>query len=192
MRVNGRRVRFLLTAATLLVGLSMISVRRGEIIRPVEAQDLSAVGQWSSLQAWPVTAVHNHMLPTGKVLFWGYTDEAWLWDPATAGLAPAARAGYNTFCTGHSFLPDGRLLVTGGHISNNVGLSNAATYDPASDSWVRLSNMNAGRWYPTNTTLANGDLLVVSGDIDTTQGVNTLPQIWQGATGAWRDLTGAP
>jgi len=178
-----KRVRFLLTAATLLVALS---------IRPVAAQDLSVVGQWSSPQAWPVTAVHNHMLPTGKVLFWGYSDEAWLWDPATAGLAPAARAGYNIFCAGHSFLPDGRLLVTGGNISNNVGLSNAATYDPASDSWVRLRNMNAGRWYPTNTTLANGDVLVVSGDVDGVQGVNRLPQIWQGATGAWRDLIGAP
>jgi len=29
----------------------------------------------------------------GKVLFWGYSDEAWLWDPATAGLAPRPRAG---------------------------------------------------------------------------------------------------
>jgi len=83
------------------------------------------------------------------------------------------------------------LLVTGGNISNNVGLPNAAIYDPANDSWVRLSNMNAGRWYPTNTTLANGDVLVVSGDVDTAQGVNRLPQIWQGATSAWRDLTGA-
>src|SRR3989442_7699068 len=51
--------------------------------------------------------------------------------------------------------------------------------------------MNAGRWYPTNKTLANGAVLVVSGDIDTTQGVNRLPQVWQGATGGWRDLTSA-
>ena len=46
-RVNGRPVRFLLTVATLLAGLS---------IRPVAAQDLSVVGQWSTPQAWPVTA----------------------------------------------------------------------------------------------------------------------------------------
>jgi len=191
MRVSGRLGRFLVTIATLLVGLSMVLVHRGEIMRAVEAQDLSAVGQWSSPQPWPVTAVHNHMLPTGKVLFWGYSDESWLWDPETAGLTPAARAGYNTFCAGHSFLPDGRLLVTGGHITNSVGLPNASTYDPASNSWLPLPDMNAGRWYPTNTTLANGDILVVSGDVDTTQGVNQLPQVWQGATGSWRDLTGA-
>jgi hypothetical protein len=184
-------VRFLATTATLLVGLSIVWVRDGAIMRPVEAQDLSVLGRWSPPQTWPVTAVHDHMLHTGKVLFWTYSDEAWLWDPATAGLTPATRAGFNTFCTGHSFLADGRLFVTGGHISNSVGLPNAAIYDPASNSWVRHANMNAGRWYPTNTTLANGDVLVVSGDIDTTQGVNRLPQVWQAATGAWRDLTSA-
>jgi hypothetical protein len=191
MRVKGRLVSVLVTSATWLVGLSMVLVHGGEIIRSVEAQDLSVVGEWSAPQAWPVTAVHNHMLPTGKVLFWGYSDEPWLWDPATAGLTPAAPAGFNIFCAGHSFLPDGRLLVAGGHIVNGVGLPNAAAYDAASNSWVRFSNMNAGRWYPTNTTLANGDVLVVSGDIDTTQGVNRLPQVWQGATGGWRDLTSA-
>ena len=49
--------------------------------------------------------------------------------------------------------------------------------------------MNAGRWYPTTTTLADGSVLVVSGDIDTTVGVNRLPQVW--TNGAWRDLTTA-
>ena len=39
--------------------------------------------------------------------------------------------------------------------------------------------MNAGRWYPTATVLANGDVLVVSGSIDTTSGINTVPQVFQ-------------
>jgi hypothetical protein len=190
MRVTRGRVRFLVTTTTLLVGLP-IPVSRGEIVRLVEAQDLSVIGQWSPPQAWPVTAVHNHMLPTGKVLFWGFSDEAWLWDPATADLTPAAPVGYNIFCTGHVLLPDGRLFVAGGHVSNSVGLPRAAIYDPTNNSWVRPSNMNAGRWYPTNTTLADGDVLVVSGDVDTTQGVNRLPQVWRPATGEWRDLTTA-
>ena len=51
--------------------------------------------------------------------------------------------------------------------------------------------MNAGRWYPTTTVLANGDVLVVSGYIDPTIGVNTLPQVFQVATGTWRSLTNA-
>jgi Domain of unknown function (DUF1929)/Glyoxal oxidase N-terminus/Kelch motif len=190
MPVNRRRVRFLATTVTLLVGFSILAGRSG-IVPPVDAQDLSVTGQWSPLQTWPVTALHDHLLPTGKVLFWGYSDEAWLWDPATAALTPAARPGFNTFCSGHAFLSDGRLLVAGGHIANNVGLRTAATYDSTNDSWTRLPDMNAGRWYPTSTTLATGDLLVVSGDVDNTQGVNRVPQVWQAATGSWRDLTGA-
>src|SRR2546430_7205371 len=158
MRVNGRRVCVLLIGG-LVSGLLMSLVRDDEIIRPLQGQDFSVTGQWSAPQPWPVTAVHDHMLPTGKVLFYGYSDEAWLWDPQTDGLTPAAHVGYNIFCTGHSWMADGRLLVSGGHIANNVGLPNAAIYDPYIDSWTKLPNMNAGRWYPTNTTLPNGDVL---------------------------------
>ena len=51
--------------------------------------------------------------------------------------------------------------------------------------------MNAGRWYPTNTALANGDVLVVSGNINTSEGINPLPQVFQAATSTWRNLTNA-
>ena len=55
--------------------------------------------------------------------------------------------------------------------------------------WTALPDMNAGRWYPTATVLANGDVLVVSGSIDNTFGINTLPQVYQVGSGTWRDLT---
>ncbi|HEX3187659.1 MAG TPA: galactose oxidase-like domain-containing protein [Pyrinomonadaceae bacterium] len=157
----------------------------------VSAQDPSIVGQWSAVQTLPIVAVHAHLLPTGKVLIYPYTDDPHLWDPATGTITSAALAGYNIFCTGHAFLADGRLFVAGGHISNNVGEAKAAIYDPFTNSWTRLPNMNAGRWYPSSTTLSNGDVLVVSGDQDTTVGVNTLPQVWQTATNSWRNLTNA-
>ena len=48
--------------------------------------------------------------------------------------------------------------------------------------------MNNKRWYPTNTTLPNGDMLVVSGWIDNQQGVDVEPQVWQTATSSWRNL----
>lgn len=157
----------------------------------VQAQDPSIVGQWSAVQPLPIVAVHAHVLPTGKVLFYPYTDDPHLWDPITGTITSAAQAGYNIFCTGHTFLADGRLLLAGGHVANNVGLPYATIYDPFSNSWTRLPNMNAGRWYPSNTTLPNGDVLVVSGDEDTTVGVNPLPQVWQTASNSWRDLTNA-
>ena len=155
--------------------------------------DPSIAGQWTSVQQWPYIAGHSHLLPTGKVLFWPtYTvgDHPQLWDPATNSVTAAVQAGYDIFCTGHSFLASGKLFVSGGDNGSGFGIPNASIYDPTTGSWTRVGNMNAGRWYPTNTTLANGDVLVVSGTNETGT-INTLPQVWQSATGTWRDLTSA-
>jgi hypothetical protein len=81
--------------------------------------------------------------------------------------------------------------VAGGHIQNGVGLPEASTYDPFANIWTSVPDMNAGRWYPTTTTLANGDVLVVSGAIDNTVGENHLPGVFQVQNDTWRDLTNA-
>jgi hypothetical protein len=155
----------------------------------------SVVGEWSSVLIWPYTAIHLHMLPTGKVAFWGSyeTDAPELWDPATGAFTTTGPTGYNIFCTGHSFLADGRLLVTGGHVNTYIGEPFASIFDPFTNVWTNvLDDMNAGRWYPTNVTLANGDVLVVAGQIDTAPEVmNPLPQVWQAASETWRSLTNA-
>ena len=70
-------------------------------------------------------------------------------------------------------------------------LSRAAKYNYVTDTWISLPDMNAGRWYPTTTALTNGDVLTISGDIDTTAGVNPLPQVMQVKIGTWRNLTSA-
>ena len=106
-------------------------------------------------------------------------------------MSPLTKPGYDIFCSGHAFLANGRLFVAGGHIQNDVGLSNASMYDPFTNQWSSAPNMNAGRWYPTTTTLANGDVLVVSGSIDTSVGENRLPEVFQVGSGTWRDLTNA-
>jgi hypothetical protein len=156
----------------------------------------SVVGRWSSVPDLPFFPVHVHVLPTGQVMIWpgdqGISgNNTRMWDPVTATTSPLALPGYDVFCSGHSFLADGRLFVSGGHIQNGIGLSNASAYNPVTNVWTSMPNMNAGRWYPTNTTLANGDALVVSGSIDNTVGENRLPQVFQAASGNWRDLTNA-
>ena len=153
----------------------------------------SVVGQWTSLQQWPYIAGHSHLLPTGKLLFWptySLGDNPQLWDPATNSVTAVTPVGYDLFCTGHSFLPSGKLFVTGGDNGNGFGITNASIYDPASGTWTRVANMSGGRWYPTNTALANGDVLVVSGQ-NQTGAYNTLPEVWQLATSTWRKLTSA-
>ena len=158
------------------------------------AQGPATVGQWSAVTSWPYTAIHAHVLPNGKVMWWtgfALADNSTLWDPSTGNNTPLAKAGANIFCSGHAFLPDGTLLVAGGHVSDYVGIPNTSKYDPFSGSWTRLPDMNNARWYPTNTTLATGDVLVTSGWIDTQTGVNVEPQVWQVATSSWRNLTAA-
>src|SRR5436305_3168766 len=157
----------------------------------VDGQDTATVGEWSPVLTWSYEAIHAHVLPTGKVMFWTRGDHSQLWDPATNTVTSAAGSGANIFCSGHSFLSDGKLLVSGGHVTNWVGLPNAYRYNPFNGTWTRLPDMNDGRWYPTNTTLPNGDVLGVSGWIDSTQGVNVEPQVWQTATSSWRNLTTA-
>jgi hypothetical protein len=110
------------------------------------------------------------------------------WDPANQSISTLTPPGYDLFCAGHSFLADGRLFVAGGHIQNGVGLANASIYDPVANAWTALPAMNAGRWYPTVTVLANGDVLVVSGSIDNTVGSDPVPQVFQLGSGTWRNL----
>jgi hypothetical protein len=147
-------------------------------------------GKWSNVMSWPAVAINAHLLPTGKVMLWEEGPILWLWDPATGAISTPALPAYDLHCSGHAFLSDGRLLVAGGHIDVLVGFPNVSIYDPLGNSWTRLPDMNAGRWYPTATVLANGDVLVISGTIDLTT-VNTLPQIWQTENGTWRNLTNA-
>ncbi len=154
----------------------------------------AAVGEWSKVMEWPDNGTHLILLPTGKVLSWNEFDpkEMNLWDPETGAHSEAEHPGYNTFCAGHALLADGTLLVAGGHIDSNRGLKYASIYDPVRDSWTRLPDMNAGRWYPTNTALPNGDMLVIAGTVTARKvGENRLPQVWQRKSQTWRDLTTA-
>src|SRR5437870_10568376 len=76
--------------------------------------DPSIMGQWTLVEQWPYIAGHSHLLPNGKVLFWptySNGDNPQLWDPATNSVTAAVHAGYDLFCTGHSFLSSGKLFV---------------------------------------------------------------------------------
>ena len=87
----------------------------------------------------------------------------------------------NLFCSGHAFLPDGRLFVAGGHLADGPGVNQTTMYDPVADKWTPGPAMNAGRWYPTAVTrLPDGGVLVLSGSKARAAGVpNIIPQVWR-------------
>lgn len=170
------------------------------------APEPAVYGAWSAPLSFSVVAIHMHLLPTGRVLFWdrgpwhpqdhNITNCAdcdgapRLWDPRDE-LAPPQmlhREGYDIFCSGHAFLPDGRLLVAGGHIADSVGSPNASLYDAVTNTWTETPVMNAGRWYPSAVTLSNGGVAVLEGEVQPQQ-ANDVPQVYE--NGGWRTLDGA-
>jgi PKD repeat protein len=133
-------------------------------------------GSWSAPFLWPVVAVHLTLLPTGKVLSWGRVGDPQLWDPASGSFS-AAPSGPELFCSGHSFSHSGMLMVAGGHISDDHGLPNITVYNPTLQTWGASTPMRRGRWYPTNTSLAVGDVLVLAGR-DEAGLVVAEPEVW--------------
>lgn len=165
------------------------------------------VGQWSSVITLPIVAIHMHMLPNGKVLIFqddnhpnynvnatrlgGYTV-AYVWDVGAGTTTQVDNTSVNEFCSGHSYLPDGRILVAGGHAgSDGDGITDAFIFNSSNNTWTQTNQpMAAGRWYPSALTVGNGEIVVVSG-ADPGGGTNT-PEVWQtNSGGGWRSLTNA-
>jgi hypothetical protein len=162
-------------------GSSAISASAAAIGAP------SSVGQWTAPFAWPAVAVHMHLLPSKKVLSWGRGGGSYIWDPATKVFTSAATPSL-LFCSGHSFLPDGRLLVNGGHITDDHGLPATNIFNYGMGTWTAVAPMARGRWYPTSTTLANGQVVTLAGR-DQAGAEVTTPEVWTGSS--WRALTTA-
>jgi galactose oxidase len=154
---------------------------------PSMSEPQATAGEWSLPFDWPVVAVHLHMLPNGRVLSWGKIGSPVLWDPATGSFATIPSTTM-LFCSGHSFLADGRLLVAGGHLDDERGLADANIFETATETWSSVQRMQRARWYPTTTSLPNGEVVTLAGkDQD---GVDVeIPEVWNGS--GWRSLSGA-
>ena len=151
---------------------------------PSATQPEALSGAWAAPFTWPVVAVHLHLLPTGRVLSWGRIGQPQLWDPETGEFREVPSATM-VFCSGHAALPDGRLLVTGGHLDDRRGLRDVNIFDGAAEVWTPVQPMAKARWYPTSTTLADGEILTLGGSDEHGLDVE-IPEVWTG--GGWRSL----
>ncbi len=158
----------------------------GALCWAAEGQGPSQDGQWSAPFALPLIAIHAAMLPTGKVLLFGAEHgvpgiHGWLLDPQTLGLTNVQPPDdWNPDCAGHSFLADGRLLVTGGTLQFNplLGSRRAYIFDSFAETWIRIEDMAQGRWYPTNITLGDARVLTMSGVNDSDGSLNPDIEAW--------------
>jgi galactose oxidase len=152
----------------------------------VAAAAASASGQWDGPYSWPIVAVHMMLLPNGRVLSIGRVGGPQVWNPATKTFA-AVPAPARLFCAGHALLSDGRVLVVGGHISDNHGLPNI-TYFSGTNVWSSGAPMARGRWYPTATVMGTGEVVILAGR-DEAGLVVDVPEVWK--NGSLRPLSNA-
>ena len=154
----------------------------------------ASVGRWDPPQFNPIIGIHVVQLLTGKFLLWGHLGEPQVWDPV-GGFTEVVNATCTDpqicelFCAGQAFLPDGSVLVAGGHneaLGNNYGLLQASIFDGFS--WRATGSMHYARWYPTLVTMFDGRVIALSGD--QAPGVNaTVPERY--GAGVWTPLTSA-
>lgn len=171
-------------------------VRRRNLNRPCGAPAVASLmaaataadaGSWTAPFPWPSVAIHLSLLPDGNVLSWGLLGPPVIWNPGT-GQFTEVPSQAELFCAGHSLLPDGRVLVAGGHIASDRGIPDVSIFSPSAGAWTKSSPMRRGRWYPTNTTLPNGHVLILAGRDEVGDEV-AEPEVWS-STGL-RQLAGA-
>lgn len=181
------------TAGAASVSASPVSVSA----LPTEASK----GKWGPVVTWDIVPLHMNLLPNGKIFAWGKRERSAggsvtdtmgvprIWDPAQgspSGL-PAIDVGDMLFCAGHTLMPDGRLMVNGGHHRDDAGI-NTTYFFSQEGAPQQGPNMAFGRWYPTLTVLNDGRVLSMAGR-DVTGKIVTTPEVWEG--NQWVQLPGA-
>ena len=157
----------------------------------------AVAGRWTTCQL-PVgfNPVHASVLPDGSVLLMAGSGnnpgdfragrfQSYLFFPDTCNTYQLPTPG-DLFCAGHAALPNGNVLVAGGTKQYDPfqGLRTSYEYDWVNRQFVRVAPMARGRWYPTATELANGDVFVISG-LDEAGKLNTRPEVYHYRTRSW-------
>jgi hypothetical protein len=187
--------------------------------RGAGSTDPAVVGSWTPPTPFrppgapgPYVAIHMTLLPNGMVLTWPhdynyflkyrhaapYTPDIMLWDPATNTYHALPVLPTNIFCSGSTFLPNGDLIILGGHgpsaiptggLQTHYGNHFVEIYDYQTNTWSRGPNMAEGRYYGSAITLGNGEVIAVAG-YNEYGGNDPLIELYTPGQG-WRSLSGA-
>ena len=154
--------------------------------------NVSTAGSWSLPVDTPAVAVNLILLKNNTLLFYQDGGTPTVWD-YTNNVFTNIPAPVDLFCSGHSALADGRILVVGGYgeSGTKLGIPNAEIFDPSTNKWAVLPKMAYSRWYPSATTLSDGRVLVTGG-WQTTEHTNAgTPEIYDPIANTWTQLTSA-
>ncbi|GEM_PF-3035654 len=189
MRVHGNStssLRSLLMA--LLLCLSMLVPEHPLVIQEAIAQGSdprATTGAWDPVNNWGIFGKHMALMHNGKVLVWPTGQDAYVWDPATNTKTPVPATFGDLHCAAQVTLADGRVLVAGGVlVQTHDGINVTALFDPVTNQWTEGQPMEFPRWYGTTTTLGDGRVLVVSGDMPGGGRAN-IPEVYDPIADEW-------
>ena len=182
---------------------------QGFLDRLLECMGPARFGEWSTVgpikddQGQVIDIVHAAMLRTGWVMFIEAAcglaaSRTPLWNPfnrATVEIKVPVSPTDNLYCSGHSFLSDGRLLVVGGggDLGDTPHPNFGWIFDPVSgpngtwsftkDNANVRTRMHVDRWYPTLVTLGDvpGRVLIASD--------NNRMEVYEEETGTFTLIT---
>jgi hypothetical protein len=158
--------------------------------------DPSTDGAWTQPFALPLIAMHSSLLPTGKILLYSSEHgvpgiQCYLLNPVSMAIQQVSiPPGWNLACSGHSFLADGRLLVTGGEVGTNpvTGTTMCHIFNPFTEQWSRIEDTRHGRWYASDITMGDGRVVTFSG-LDEYGDFNPDIELWdEKGTNNWQLL----
>ena len=108
----------------------------------------ATLGSWSAVMNWPLVAVHMTLMPTGEFLIWDAWEnqaQAKVWNPTTQAFVSVPSL-YGLFCSVHTLLADGRVIVAGGHDpalpNGEWGIRQTNVFDPFTKTWISEKNMS--------------------------------------------------
>ncbi len=168
------------------VGLAATLLRDGRVL--VFGEDANpevydpASGTWTATvrMVWG-DGETGTMLRDGKVLVRGDGGSE-LYDPDTGTWTATRSKGAQRHSHAAILLPDGKVLVAGGHVAIDNPTDSAELYDPDTGSWTAIANMHAKREIIEAFLQPDGKVLVVGGS---NRGDPQSAELYDPATRAW-------
>jgi hypothetical protein len=120
-------------------------------------------------KSWSPISIHYRGFSSSQPIlldngsyFYANISNSWIYDPEKDIFYPNSNFDDRNYHSGIKLL-DGRVLISGGKMSNNI-LSSCQIYDPVNDKYIYTGSMNNRRMQHTSTLLPNGNVLVAGGE----------------------------
>jgi hypothetical protein len=156
----------------------------------------STLGGWTNGFAAP-SSVHLLEGPGDNLLIWdgkigacgeaNCSSDTFVYNPNTGASTDVMTVANRPFCSGHTYLADGRIAIVGGHAGtradgNAIGNKGLEFFDWKTQSYTKGPDMSNLRWYPSVAATETG--IIAMGGTANPSPVNAI-EYFVNATQQW-------